>query len=73
MVVAAVEDGLKEVCEDMAIRVRQRLIGLLIRAKPPPTNIPPSERKALRDLKNDADLMILPADKGYRSFGQNGL
>ena len=40
------------------------MIGLLTRFKPPLPNILPSERRALRDLRANSTLMILPADKG---------
>ena len=39
------------------------VIGLLRRAKPPLSNITPEEGLALRELKKDTILSILPADK----------
>lgn len=62
-IVAAVECGLKEVEEKAAVRIRQKVIGVLRKAKPPPSNITSSQGKALRDLKRDTSVVILPADK----------
>ena len=36
----------------------------LQQAQPPKDNISVKERKALKDLKNDNNIIILPADKG---------
>ena len=66
--VAAIESGLNGLNDDTIAHVRQKMIGLLMKSKPPPSNILPSERKALRDLRAERDIMILPADKGKPLF-----
>jgi len=50
--------------EDMIINVWQKVLGLLQKTRPPPSNITPEERKALKELKRDDRLSILPAYKG---------
>lgn len=40
------------------------MICLPMKSKPPPSNILQNERKALRDLRAEPDIMILLADKG---------
>ena len=62
--VAGIESGLNGLNDDTIAHVRQRMIGLHMNSKPPPSNILPSERKALRDLRAEPDIMTLPADKG---------
>ena len=66
-VVAAVEDGLRHVSDDKVANIRQRAIGLLKKAKPPPSNVTPEESRAIKELKVDPDILILPADKGRSS------
>ena len=63
-IVAAVESGLKEVGEDEAAAARRRVIRLLGKARPPPSNVSPSESRALSNLRKDASILVLPADKG---------
>ena len=63
-IVAAVESGLKEVGEDEAAVARRRVIGLLGKARPPPSNVSPSESRALSNLRKDTSILVLPADKG---------
>ena len=60
-IIAAIKSGLNGLNDDA--HIRQKMIGLLMKSKPPPSNILPSERKALRDLRAEPDIMILPADK----------
>ena len=64
--IAAIESGLNGLNDDA--HIRQKTIGLLMKSKPPPSNILPSERKALRDLRAEPDIMILPADKSHCSL-----
>ena len=47
-----------------AERVRHKVIGVLGGAKPPPSNVTLDERLALKELRRDENIMILPADKG---------
>ncbi len=41
-----------------------RVCGILKRAKPPKDNLTKEQRKALKELKDLEDEVILPADKG---------
>ncbi|XP_072028069.1 uncharacterized protein [Amphiura filiformis] len=49
---------------DEASRLRLDCVDILEHAKVPDSNISKEERAALRDLKSDNNIMILPADKG---------
>ena len=62
--VAAVEQGLKSLPILPAEKVPHRVMGILRSARPPPSNITPEECIALKELKKDKDILILPADKG---------
>ncbi|XP_039309096.1 uncharacterized protein LOC120358569 [Solenopsis invicta] len=44
--------------------IRQRAVNILRKAKPPSQNISRKERLALRNLKQNNNILILPADKG---------
>ena len=59
-----VESGLREVPQKAADEARTRIVSLLRKAQPPPSNITREEGQAIRTLKNDPELIILPADKG---------
>ena len=62
--VVTVEQDLKSVPPLPAEKVRHRVMGILRSARPPASNITPEECIALKELKNDEDVFILPADKG---------
>lgn len=57
-IVAAVGKGLQSLNEEKSRSVRNKIIGLLVKARPPPNNISFEESIALRELR---DLMMLPA------------
>ena len=57
--------------EDVADRARTQIIGTLSKARTTTTNLHPSESKALRELRSDNSLMILPADKGRTTVVMN--
>ena len=63
-IIAAVEQGLRQASVGSAERVRHKVIGVLGGAKPPPSNVTLDERLALKELRQDENIMILPADKG---------
>ena len=65
-IVASVEDALKRahLPEDASDRAHSQVIGALSKARTTTPNLLPSESKAIRELRNDTSLMILPADKG---------
>ena len=66
-IVVAVEEGLRKVIStvdnDKNV-ARKTIIGVLSKTKIPATNITQEERKALKELKKDESIIILPADKG---------
>ena len=63
-IVAVVEKGLKSIPPESAQAIRHKVVGILGKAKPPPSNISMAESQALKVLRNNADIVILPADKG---------
>ena len=65
-IASSVEDALKKAHfpEDVADRACTQVIGTLSKARTTNTILHPSEFKALRKLRSDYSLMILPADKG---------
>ena len=66
-IIVAVEEGLRKVIStvdnDKNV-ARKTIIGVLSKTKIPATNITLEERKALKELKKDESIIILPADKG---------
>ncbi len=44
--------------------MNHKVFGILNKARPPPSNLKPDELKAIKELRNDNSVMILPADKG---------
>ena len=44
--------------------LRNEVLGILKSVKPAKSNITPEERKALKEIQKNEDLMLLPADKG---------
>ncbi|XP_072023437.1 uncharacterized protein [Amphiura filiformis] len=56
---------------DEASRLRLDCVDILEHAKVPDSNISKEERAALRDLKSDDNIMILPADKGRATVVMN--
>ena len=63
-IVASVEDGLRKVRCGEAEKTRITIVGILKRAKILPPNITKYDFKAIKDLRKDNIIMILPADKG---------
>ena len=63
-IVTAVEDGLRRANHSEAQLARTRIVGCLNRARPPPTNLSPTEHKAIKLLKEDESVIIAPGDKG---------
>ena len=62
--VAAVEEGARKLRQEDADDLRGRVCGILRRAKLPKDNLTRNQRKALKELKELEDVVILPADKG---------
>ena len=63
-IIASVERGLAKLPDDQAEQARKLVAGVLARARPPPSNLPPEVLKALRSLRDLDDVFFLPADKG---------
>ena len=65
-IVACTEDALRraKIPPEASDRTRTQIIGILSQAKPTSSNLSPSESKALKELRNETSLIIVPADKG---------
>ena len=63
-IVAAVECGLRGVLEENAELPRTKIVGAIAKARPPPVNLLPQERKAIKTLQEDDHILVLPADNG---------
>ena len=63
-IASTIESALRCVPQEAATDVRLQVISMLRQARPPPNNITPEEGKAIKALRGDNNLMILPADKG---------
>ena len=62
--VAAVEQCARRMNEIDANDLHGRVCGVLRRAKLPRNNLTMDQRKALKELSNMEDVVVLPADKG---------
>ena len=58
------ENGLCRIPEEVADSARSRIIGILSNASPPSSNLSTGERRAIKLLQDDDDILILPVDKG---------
>ena len=66
-VIAKVESAVRSLDAEWADIVRRAVNTILQQAEPPKPNITKEERAALKSLKEDNTIMILPADKGRAS------
>ena len=62
--ISAIELACQRLSEQDAQEVRAEINYLLKRAKTPRSNITKEEKKALKELREDQDRMVLTADKG---------
>jgi hypothetical protein len=62
-ILAGVEKAAQSLPVEMAVEARQETVRIIKSSSRPRDNITRSEREALRTLKNNTDLTILPADK----------
>ena len=64
-IIAGVEPALRK-CENQesAERARVSIASIIRKHRPHPPNTTPEEREAFRNLKKEAEITILPADKG---------
>ena len=63
-IICGVETAIKKLPAHIAEEIRQDTSAVLRKTKLPKSNITPSERVALRDLRNNQDIVVLRADKG---------
>ena len=61
---AVVEGRITELSTEEKVTVRAQVSEVLGRARPPPSNIPSKEMRALQDLRKDESRLIISADKG---------
>ena len=63
-IAAAVEEATPKLSADDASDLRLRVCGVLRKANPPEDNLTGRQRRALKELREMKDVVILPADKG---------
>ena len=70
---ASAEEALRisQASEETTSKARSQIIGVLKKAKPSKPNLSVPETKALRELRNNYSIMILPADKGRATVVMN--
>ena len=66
-IIAKVEAAVRQLDAEQADTVRRAVNGILQQAEPPEHNITKEMRDALKSLKEDESIMVLPADKGRAS------
>ena len=66
-IIAKVEAAVRQLDAEQADTVRRTVNGILQQAEPPGPNITKEMRDALKILKEDESIMVLPADKGRAS------
>ena len=66
-IIAKVETAVRQLDAEQADTVRRAVNGILQQAEPPEPNITKEMRDALKSLKEDESIMVLPADKGRAS------
>ncbi|KAL9966997.1 hypothetical protein ACROYT_G025149 [Oculina patagonica] len=63
-IIASVESAVRQLNVERADTVRRTVNNILQQAEPPEPNITKEMRDALKSLKEDESIMVLPADKG---------
>ena len=63
-IVTKVESAMRTLDSEHADTIRRTVNGILQQAKPPKANITKEMQEALKNLKQDDTIIILPADKG---------
>ncbi|XP_072048677.1 uncharacterized protein [Amphiura filiformis] len=67
-IITSTESACRKLPERDASELRSKVVGLLSRPKKLESNLSADEHKALKQLKKDQDIRILPADKGRLLF-----
>ena len=71
-IITAVEQGISKLPRDVKDEVRSDVCSILKHAKPPKvTEICPDERQAMRNLKENGEILVLSADKGNATVVMN--
>ena len=70
-IISSVEKGLRNIPPQVAAKARKQISHLMVKSRIPPTNLQPNLRKALKTLRENKDIIILPADKGRATVVMN--
>ena len=70
-IIASTEATGRQLDQDRAKQLRICVSGALHKARPPPSNLSKGMRQAIKDLKQDTEIVILPADKGNATVVMN--
>ena len=62
--ITATESACRNLAPGEALNLRHEIIEELSKAKAPPSNLTANEWKVLKGLRDDEEIMVLPADKG---------
>ena len=62
--IASVEEGLLKALKREAEAARVSIVGTLSKAKLPTRNLTTEDCRAIKSLRTDESILILPADKG---------
>ena len=70
---ASAEEALRksQAPEETTSKARSKIIGVLKKVKPPKPNLSVPETKALRELRNNDSIMMLPTDNGRATVVMN--
>ena len=63
-IIASIEDAVKDIEKEEADMICAKVNLTLLNSKPPKDHLSKDERKALKELKSNTSIVILPADKG---------
>ncbi|XP_064469769.1 uncharacterized protein LOC135384497 [Ornithodoros turicata] len=64
-IIVEIEDRLRHIKDSTGVNLaRSRIATVLNNVSGPPSNLSKQERSALRDLRSDKSVIVLPADKG---------
>jgi hypothetical protein len=70
-IICSVEDSIKNLSEEDKNAIRQDCALVLKKAKPPKSNISKMEHEAIKNLRNNENIVILKADKGGATVVMN--
>jgi hypothetical protein len=70
-IICSVEDSIKNLSDEDKNAIRQDCALVLKKAKPPKSNISKMEHEAIKNLRNNENIVILKADKGGATVVMN--